>query len=373
MNKYLNGTILEMLERVKTLKTKIPVNTLPDGFKQLAATSTNELDKNIGDLEKLLKDPKFQVEANLPYKLNAFQKLVNGIDYLENFIIAILNRCSDEDEKLTKLVDKICKEINYPLLSPVASRLSQNYYCIHHKFNLLAVPLLESEFLLHMPDLYHELAHPIISTQNHPNVALFQEKLGQFNLFISLHFEEQIKEQRRNNGELIRYLDVFSESWIEGWSIEMFCDLFGAYTLGPAYAWAHLHLCVKRGNDPFETPALFVSSHPADDARMQTILVGLKQIGFKEEVENIQEYWEKYVNLSGGTKDANFKLAYPKHVLEHCAVLCLEATKGIKCQIANRDSKNDIFLMLNTAWTKFINDPLDYIGWEKLQREKYHV
>lgn len=373
MNKYLNGTILEMLERVKTLKTKIPVNTLPDGFKQLAATSTGELDKNISELEKLFKDPKYQVGANLPYKLNAFQKLVNGIDYLENFIIASLNRCSDEDEKLTKLVDKICKEIKYPLLSPVASRLSQNYYCIHHKFNLLAVPLLESEFLLHMPDLYHELAHPLISTRNHPNVALFQEKLGQFNLFTSQFFEEQVKEQKRNNGELAKHLDVFSESWIEGWSIEMFCDLFGAYTLGPAYAWAHLHLCVKRGNDPFDTPSHFVSSHPADDARMQVVLLGLEQIGFQAEVDTIKGYWDNYVNLSGGTKDANFKLAYPKHVLEHCAVLCLEATKGIKCLIASRESGNEIHSMLNTAWVKFINDPLDYVGWEKLQREKYNV
>jgi hypothetical protein len=117
-----------MTERVKTLKTKVPVNRLPDGFKQLAATANNELDRFIAELERLYKDPRFQVPSNLPYKLTAFQKLVSGIDYLENLIIASLNRCDKDDENLTKLVDKICKEINYPLLSPVASRLSQNYY-----------------------------------------------------------------------------------------------------------------------------------------------------------------------------------------------------------------------------------------------------
>lgn len=361
-----------MLERVKTLKTKIPVNTLPDGFKQLAATATNELDKNIFELERLYKDPKFQVTSNLPFKLNAFQKLVGGIDYLENFIIASLNRCSDEDATLTKLVDKICKEINYPLLSPVASRLSQNYYCIHPKFNLLAVPLLESEFLLHMPDLYHELSHPIISTQNHPRVAAFQEKLGIFNIFVSEYFEEQKSGQKRNNGQqLVKRLDVFSESWIEGWSIEFFCDLFGVYTLGPAFAWAHLHLCVKRGNNPFETPEYYVSSHPADEARMQTILIGLAHIGFKDEVKIINEHWQKYVDLSGGTLEVNFKLAFPKHLLEHCAMLAFEATKAIKCQIAKRDVKSEIYNSLNTAWQKFIENPQDYIAWEKIQIEKY--
>jgi len=373
MNKYINGTILEMVERVKTLKTKIPVGKLPDCFKQLAAISTAELDKNIVDLERLYKDPKFQVKSNLPFKLTALQKLVYGIDYVENFIISSLHRCQEEDEVLTKLVDKICKEIKYPLLSPVASRLSQSYYCINVKFNLLTVPLLESEFLLHMPDLYHELAHPIISTKNHPSVNAFQEKLGHFNLFAAAHFEEQIKEQKRNNGQQIKHLEIFSESWIEGWSIELFCDLFGVYTLGPAYAWAHLHLCVKRGNNPFETPEHFASSHPADNARMQAILAGLEHIGFKDEMQKVKEHWKMYVDVSGGTMEANFKLAFPKHVLEHCAILALEASKAIKCQIANRDLKGEVYIALNTAWEKFINDPLDYIGWEKMQREKYKV
>ena len=165
MNKYINGTILEMLERVKTLKTKVPVNRLPDGFKQLAVTANSEIDKFIFELEQLHKDPKFQVNSNQSFKLKLLQRLVYSIDILENTFIAILNRSTDEDEKLTKLVDRICKEINYPLLAPVASRLSRNYYCIYPYFNLITIPLLESEFLLHLPDLYHELAHPLISSE----------------------------------------------------------------------------------------------------------------------------------------------------------------------------------------------------------------
>lgn len=224
-----------------------------------------------------------------------------------------------------------------------------------------------------MPDLYHELAHPLISVRNHPSISSFQEKLGQFNLFTTEFFEEQIKEQKRNNGQQIKYLEIFSDSWVEGWSVELFCDLFGVYTLGPAYAWAHLHLCVKRANDPFETPEYFVSSHPADLARMQTILFGLEHIGYKEEVIMIREHWEMYVDLSGGTMEANFKFAFPKHILEHCAMLAFDATKAIKCQIANRDLKNEVYTSVNTAWQKFIIDPLDYVGWEKMQREKYEV
>ncbi len=359
-----------MLERLKSLKLKIPVNTLPDGFKQLAAISLGELDKNIAELERLQKDPKYQVSSNLPFKLNALQKLINGIDYLENFIISSLNRCSIEDEHLTKLVDRICKEIKYPLLSPVASGLSQNYYCYHPKFNLLAVPLLESEFLLHLPDLYHELAHQLISTKNHPTILPFQTKLGQFNLNVLEYFEEQRKELSRNNGmDRIKYVDIFTELWIQGWSIELFCDLFGVYTLGLAFAWAHLHLCVKRGNNPYET----MNSHPADDARMQTILFGLENIGLKDESKIVSTYWGKYLQICGGISESNFKLAFPYQILTNCASLSFEGIKEIRCQIAGKSVKNEIYLTLNESWDRFINNPNDFIVWEKGIRDRLNM
>lgn len=370
MNKYLNGTILEMLERVKTLKTKIPVNTLPLEFSQLVVTANNELDKIITNLERLHIPTNETSTKALQYQLTALQNTVLEIDHIENFVIASLNRWSPEDKTLLEIISKICKEIRYPLLPPVVSRLSQNYYSFSPKFNLLAVPLLESEFLLHIPDLYHELAHQLIMTKNHPGVTSFQTSLGSFNSFVLNYFDQQIAEYQKNNGrEFVRQLDVFRASWIEAWSTEMFCDLFAAYTSGPAFAWAHLHLCVKRANNPFETPEYYVSSHPADDARMQAILFGLEHIGFKNDVKMVREHWQMYVDVSGGTIESKFKMAFPKHILEHCSMLALEGTKAIKCQIATRESTSEIYSTLNLAWQKFINDPSDYISWEKTQRE----
>lgn len=76
---------------------------------------------------------------------------------------------------------------------------------------------------------------------------------------------------------------------------------------------------------------------------------GLDHIGFKDEVKMIQEHWKMYVDLSGGTMEANFKLAFPKHILEHCSILALEATKAIKCQIAHRDLKVKFIVLLIPA------------------------
>jgi hypothetical protein len=373
MKKYLNGTILETLERVKSLKTKIPTIGLPDCFHQLAANCTNDIDNVIHVLDEFNNNPKYQVESNQRRKLIDFQDVVRYIDYLENKIIAPLSRWDNDDVKITKFVQKVCNEIKYPLLSPVASRLSQEYYCIDTKFNHLRVPLLESEFLLHMPDLYHELAHPIIAMTNDPRVSKFQNCLGQFISYTENYFKDEITTYRKNNGEEeAHYLDLFNQSWVN-WGIELFCDLFATYTLGSAYAWANLHLCVKRGYDPFHTPSFKPSSHPADDARMQVILNGLDLIDFTAEANTIRDYWQKFIVINNSSVTANFKMAFPNHLLEHCAALALDATKSIKCEIAKPELTNDVYLLLNTAWVKFIDDPIDYLNWERKRREEYEV
>jgi hypothetical protein len=357
-----------MLERTKMLKTKIPVSKLEDCFKPLAALVIDQLDYIISELNNLSRSPKYQVKSNLPFKINQFQKIVSILDYLENNIIACLNRCTKDDINLTNFVGKICKEINYPLLSPIATSLSQSYYGINTQFNLLKTPLLESEFLLHMPDIYHELAHPLISKKDYPTILPLQNKLGKFNLITEGYFNEQIKEFKRNNGiELANQVEVFAQSWIESWSVELFCDLFAVYTLGPAYAWAHLHLCVKWCADPFETTDK-ISSHPADDARMRAILIALNLLGFKTESEKINEYWVKFLDVSYGVRNTNYKMAYPDEILEHCAIMALEGTKEINCVVVNESSNGKIYKLLNTAWEKFTADPSHYLEWEKSQR-----
>ncbi|TAL67950.1 MAG: hypothetical protein EPN82_12830 [Bacteroidetes bacterium] len=371
MNDYLNGSILEMLERVKVLKSKIPIPIIPTSFHQLATKAMSALESIFNGLVLLRDDTRYQIKSNLPFKMIEFQKIVNHLDYLENYIISALNRYSEDDGIITNLVQKICKEINYPLLPPVGSSLSQSYYCIDPILNHLRVPLLESEFLLHLPDIYHELAHPLITTKNHPNVIQFQEKLGQFNLIIRHHYEDEIINLKRNNGEdQIKYIEIILDSWIQGWSIELFCDLFGTYTLGTAYAWAHLHLSVKRGSNPYEKPEDSMSSHPSDDARMKTILYGLSLIGLDKENKIIDNYWGKYLLLNGASVDWCYKVAYPKTILEHCAVNALEATKVINCKIVNQGNNKDVCNLLNTAWMKFIDNPQNYLVWEKEQREK---
>lgn len=367
IGKYINGSIHEMLERARILKTKIPVN-LHDSFHQLAANCGREIDGTIETLRKLLEDPRYQVEANLPRKVIDFQDEVKYMDYMENKIVAALNRVTCDDIRATKFIQVACKEINYPLLPPVVSRLSQEYYAIDGHFNHLRAPLLESEFFLHLPDIYHELCHSIIAAKDNPRIEKFLDYLARFIDEAERHCHEQMISYKRNDGAAeASMISVFHKSWVK-WAIELFCDLFAIYTIGPAFAWANLHICIKKGGNPFLIPSE-PSSHPCNHARMQVMLIGLRLIGFSTEAVMIGNYWNEFLALERSKKDGNFKLAYPDQLLELAATYALEGTKGINVKVIDGDDTDEIKSLLNMAWNKFIEDPITYLAWEKLKRE----
>lgn len=371
MNAYINATILEMLERVKALKTKLPTDA-PDCFHQLMVHCNTEIDNIISVLEDFINNPKYQVASNLRRKLIDFQEEVRYIDYLENQIVAPLHRWDPDDLKFTKLIQKVCKEICFPLIPPVASRLTFDYYCINTKFNHIRVPLLEAEFLLHMPDLYHELGHQLIATSNNPRIDKYQEELCNFMNYVEEYFRNEIVIRKKNNGiQEAEFLDLFLRSW-NNWAIELFCDLFAVYTLGVVYGWANLHLCIKRGANPYQTPIFAPNTHPADASRMEAIFIGLDLIGETQDAVSIKEYWKKYLYLSNGYLDANYKMAYPIEIIKECAIRALVATRGIKCQIYNPDVNNEIGKLLHEAWTKFIQNPQTYISWERSKRDVFN-
>ena len=104
----------------------------------------------------------FASERFQPERLRKFKRVVSDLDFLENVAIAALKKAQKEDHCLNGLLERVCHEIGYPGVILVATTLSQAYFHIYPDLRLLCVPLVEGQFLLHLPDLYHELAHPLL-------------------------------------------------------------------------------------------------------------------------------------------------------------------------------------------------------------------
>ena len=68
--------------------------------------------------------------------------MVEDLDFLETVAISALVRVGDDDHKLNSLLGRICAEIDFPLIPPVVTTLSdfRLYYHIHCSLNLMRVP-----------------------------------------------------------------------------------------------------------------------------------------------------------------------------------------------------------------------------------------
>ena len=369
MRDYIDGAILEAVEKANVLMEKIPGATLGVHFEQLSSKAERQLEDIIASLHYLLEDSTINQLSVLKEKFDRFKLLSQEIATLENVVIIAMTRSESREETyVNKLVETICKEINYPLVKPVVSCLAhkRDHYHIYPHHNLLCVPLLESDFLLHLPDIYHELGHPLVETENRKAKG-FKDQLGLFGNRVTRHFDDQISRKQRNgNGEdIIDYYRQWKLNWTMYWNIEFFCDLFGIFTLGPAFAWSHLHLCAKLSADVYRIPFFATIPHPPDDARMSVMLKGLYLMGYYGDSQIIGEKWTEFKNIVQHPVSQYYDSAIPESLMETLCNHVLEATKSVGCRIAMHGNETSIGGMLNNAWTSFWNDPVSFNDWEK--------
>lgn len=159
-------------------------------------------------------------------------------------------------------------------------------------------------------------------------------------------------------------LDCWGRSWMH-WAVEFFCDLFGVYTVGPAFAWSHLHLCAKRGGDPFEVPLRAAHTHPADAARMTAMLNGLARIGFTAEAGRVRYRWDEFTAVCGATRQPEFVRCFPDRLLDTICDEALASVRAIGCRVAGPTTADPVYRLLNAAWDEFWRDPSGYAVWER--------
>jgi len=366
MDAYVGGCVNQLESRIRELRARIP-RRLPRDYDTLAKECRSRLDTSLATLRLLRSDPAYQLPANQPERMRKLKREVSELDMLEAEGIAALVRATEDDHQLNRLLERITQEIDYPLVTPVVTTLSQQYFCINTDLNLLAVPLIEGRFLLHLPDLYHELAHPLLLARDEPQVEAL---LGAFGLalrdVLTYLDDETVKESRRN-GPIANAtdLDLWRLCWVRFWLTEFFCDLFAVCTLGPAFAWSHFHLSAMRGRDPFEVPESYPSSHPADDARMRAMLAALSASGFNAEAATIQSQWASMLDASGFRAEPEYHRCFPASLLNALASHAKVGVEGMQCRLAMKGSLDGaVRLALNGAWTRFWTDPSIYAQWE---------
>lgn len=366
---YLDGALEDLEERARFLKSKIK-----PGLARCNATlmkiCRERLDAAAAEARVLRGDPEWLRPAVAASRFRAFRKLVSELDELEYTAVQVLLRWKDEEDgRANQLVDRIASEIRFPLPTPVVACQSREYYRYLPDLDLLLIPPAEGAFLLHLPDLYHELAHPLLLEDNNPNVEPLHQAF--MNLWSEaqthIHGELERENRRRRTPDAFRfYLDGWRKSW-RSWLTEFICDAFAAHTLGPAYAWAHFHLTAKRGADPYQVPLAATSSHPADAARLEAVLAILIATGWSNEACAIRRKWNAMVDLGGFRSTPEYERCFPLKILESIASTSSAALAQMGCPASDSTQSTTVGAALNQAWDTFWFDPSSYAKWQRHQ------
>ena len=365
---YIDAATRQAQERARILKAKISNSSQVNEFVALRQTCENLIDDLIDNFGYLSTDSVILRQDLVAERIRLFRRLRADLTNVETTAVAALTRSHTDDAALSRLVADIHREIRCPLTPPTVTCLSRAYFSITPVFRLLEVPLAESDFLLHLPDLYHEVAHPLITEVNNPVIEPYQLEYSRFLGGALAYFDEERKTNLRSTGPR-RYfrdiIDTLEYAWTMGWANEIFCDLFAIYTLGPAYAWAHFHLTAGHDADPYEVQFMGPLSHPPDHARMEAMLIGLDLIGFADDAAVVRKKWQGLLDATGATQGEMFRRACPSELLERAAIHALEGVKRINCRIVTLQTTGKIHDLLNTAWEMFWSVPNEYHAWER--------
>lgn len=367
---YLQSAASQLIERASGLKGKLPRPPRQE-FERLASQCCDGIDRAIRELTVLRDNPVLKKPENASARLLEFRRIASNVDRLENEAVAPIVRSGKDEGAMVKLLYRMSNEIVYPIELPTVSMLSQNYFFIRTDFKLMCIPLTETQFLLHLPDVYHELAHPLFRTQHDPRTKAWLDAFLLAKGLIYDHLGRQIAlaESSRTPDVIKMFLQLAKENWICRWMEEVFCDLFGLFSVGPAFAWAHLHLHAERGRTAFQLPQRR-SSHPADAARMTALLDGLLLVGEKQVAGEIENRWNQLLAVAGQKEPPDFQRYYPDKMLRQAVESAYAGYTKMGCRPWPQSTEENVRSTLNEAWHKFWHSPRDFVAWERATASK---
>ncbi len=372
MKDYLESLIVEQVNRALTLKRMIRLPLQYVELNGLATRCISILDDRVRALNGLRSELRERDEDDLRDVFRDLRICTRDIQEVSYFGITPLYFQTPEIGFLNKLIFKISQEVGLPLIHPSVCCTATEYYNSNLFTNVIFVPLGESEFLLHLPDLYHEIGHYVLGNMEtdlklRPVKDSFDAAFSK----VTDYYNALLRSKRREAGpeEIRTLIEWIHSSWKE-WINEFFCDLFALYTAGPTYAWSNLHLAVKQSENITQFYIFQKQTHPSDESRMRILLHGLKALGFDQEAASIKARWDEIAQF-WGKPPVEYQYAYPEELLKGLTGLALEGLKQSGFTITSRDllskvDKADIRGILNGAWTVFWEKaPEDFRKWEE--------
>ena len=368
MKEYLQNLIKEQINRGYVLKGLVPHPISYSEFTSLAERCSMLIDQYIGLLRTL--QPMLQKtddDEDIRYIFREYRRCVRDLEEIEHSGISVLYFHKEDMVYLNKLIRQIASEINLPLNAPCVASFSRRYFYYVPFTNVIFIPLSESEFLLHIPDLLHELGHYVLSKRGELRLQKLKEKYQKcISLITSYYYQILTRRLTETEPKDLAAITVNTHTqWKEYWLEEFFCDMFATYVLGPAYAWSHIYLVTKKSGDIYSFSGKSISTHPSDESRLRVMLLCLGKMGFDDDKKLIQEKWNDLILVKNRRPTPEYREAYPTQILDQLTSLVKEALAECDFTITSRDKLEQrpivgVMKRLDDIWRKFWENPDEF-------------
>ncbi len=290
-----------------------------------------------------------------------YQNLTRMMYERETLELPFILHFDDSSRRATRLCEALLDDISWPYEPILVGTISSQYYWTLPYWRIIAAPSNEEKRLLGLGDLCHELGHTAYTLDDRKMVDDFPIALGK-------HLQGHLDSPHIPDGKDPKdYLTQVFYRWQESWLQEFVCDLIASYLVGPAFLRQHVRLrAMAQPNSPIFSVKL-TPSHPADQARATACLFQLRQLGFEDHADRLQEMWGELVTSSGEACSDLYEVLYPKALLELLAKSVIDgcASVGLRAYDPEADPAADIPRLVNEAWVELEAAPGDYQQWEE--------
>lgn len=343
------------------LRDKLASNDNPDPLRGVLDAQVANLDTTLEQIRNRLTDRSLRDETFADQHLASYRGWVRLVAVVEQHFLMLCDLWRNDEDDMQGVLEQICAETGMPpSIRPVIA-LHGAQYSVMTGTGIIYAPRMERHFLLHLPDLYHEIGHLLVEEK----AAILW---GTARTAIQNHFSLLIREgtvqgdPMAQDGTYRRMYDYWGQAWL----IELTCDAIATFLCGPAYAWAHLHLCASHDS------GIYVGheSHPADHARQELIAMVLDRLGETEQRGHFADRWDSFAQTLGQRRPASYASAYPDALLGlvvqevHDGLLSL----GLTIYDGAAPDAESTAALLNTAWEEFWRSPTEYREWEETAR-----
>ena len=360
--RYLQWLIREQIDRARSLKDAIPPKQRHAALDRLAAACGDALDKQAGLLARYSSMLDGGGGASAARTLKAVKRCTRAIAEIEGYGMPPLHCQSGQAVFLNDVMSAMHRETGLPFSCPAVSCTSYDYYFSHLPTNTVYAPLSEAEFLLHLPDFYHELGHLLLEHSDHgeecgPIRAGLAAAFRSIDDHYSQHangVDEGATSRRAEDGAQWAHTQ-----WAGSWIQESFCDLFAVFAAGPAYAYSNLHLVSKLDMNIYELNTSARQDHPSGEARMRLLDAGMRLLGHGREADHIRKEWDAVAKLCGDSP-RGYCRAFPSSLLREiaAAVLPTFGQAGLRGYVRGERAPAGadvptVAALLNDAWRAF--------------------